>query len=674
MIRMTVYSFDVFDTCLIRIYADPRDLLLELGSKYLGLKQCIPSLTAAHIADARLQAEKMARTAPDNNREDVTLEAIYSTLEEQFPGQLDTRLLMQLELDLERKSLYPVKSTLQRVQQLSNANERIIYISDTYLSADFIQEVLATHGFHGSSNLYVSGETGLLKRTGNLFRYVLECEGIKARQLHHFGDNKRTDYLVPGLLGVHCDHLHNTRLNRYEKYTPDREADTLTISRINGISRLQRVDTINRDAMSNGISRLAGDVIGPLLTAYMAWVVRDALKRDVRRLYFVARDGQVLFRIATAMSGFMDVPECRYLYGSRHAWFLPSITTESAENPGWLNIRGMSTAPVDILSRLDLSVDDVSHLLQEPPWIDYDLHAQLESADLDAFCRIFIHPDVQALIQKKSCRTRQAALDYFRQEGLLDDVRWSLVDIGWLLNCQVALKRILGNVDPGRHVHGYYLGVNRHYSRECSSDEFTPFIMYSTDKHDNNNWVFKRHAIVTIEDVFTMADHPHVTGYREEDGRMVPEFNKVMNSPDHQQMVNELHMAITCYAKRIAAETFIHDDPDVFIDFALTNAGMYFTEPEREDILPIRHIYTSFEQCHDIHHQRKLVEKLNVVDLLRVIRYELSGKNIMYNNPSHIWLAGSVVLSDNLVRLIFYIMKYINRYLVRPVKSVLQSV
>ena len=51
-------------------------------------------------------------------------------------------------------------------------------------------------------NVYVSSEYALTKLTGNLFKKVLEIEGVKANEVLHLGDNLRSDWFRPKLIGM----------------------------------------------------------------------------------------------------------------------------------------------------------------------------------------------------------------------------------------------------------------------------------------------------------------------------------------------------------------------------------------------------------------------------------------------------------------------------------------
>ena len=51
-------------------------------------------------------------------------------------------------------------------------------------------------------NGYVSSEYALTKRTGKLFKKVLELESVKSKEVLHLGDNLRSDWFRLKLIGV----------------------------------------------------------------------------------------------------------------------------------------------------------------------------------------------------------------------------------------------------------------------------------------------------------------------------------------------------------------------------------------------------------------------------------------------------------------------------------------
>ena len=51
-------------------------------------------------------------------------------------------------------------------------------------------------------NVYVSSEYALTKRTGKLFKKVLELESVSPNEVLHIGDNLRSDVIRPRLIGM----------------------------------------------------------------------------------------------------------------------------------------------------------------------------------------------------------------------------------------------------------------------------------------------------------------------------------------------------------------------------------------------------------------------------------------------------------------------------------------
>ena len=50
--------------------------------------------------------------------------------------------------------------------------------------------------------MYVSSEYALTKRTGKLFKKVLELESVSPNEVLHIGDNLMSDFLRPRQCGI----------------------------------------------------------------------------------------------------------------------------------------------------------------------------------------------------------------------------------------------------------------------------------------------------------------------------------------------------------------------------------------------------------------------------------------------------------------------------------------
>lgn len=183
-----IISFDVFDTLIIRGVLFPTDVFNNLSLD--------PTFKSK-----RIEAEKRARA--ESGKEDITLEEIYKVL---MPTASDEALrqAMEREIEAELKVCKANKAALDFFSQVRESGKRIIIISDMYLDCSTISTLLQNCGYNlNGVNVYVSSEYGLTKRSGNLFKKVLEdLEIVSSSEVLHIGDNLRSDWFRPKLIGM----------------------------------------------------------------------------------------------------------------------------------------------------------------------------------------------------------------------------------------------------------------------------------------------------------------------------------------------------------------------------------------------------------------------------------------------------------------------------------------
>lgn len=199
-----IYSFDVFDTVLTRSIANPKDLFrimqLRLPDEFPDLNPIL--FKAFH--GVRVWAEFKARRL--SSREDILLHEIYSVIGKWFNLRDEEQLeLMDFEMHIEEQALTPVVGAVSHVHN-RRSNAQVVFISDMYLPLDFIRGVLMRRGIaEECDKVYISGEYGLTKGSGRLFKQVLSELEITPTQLTHLGDNPVSDFLVPKSLGINFD-------------------------------------------------------------------------------------------------------------------------------------------------------------------------------------------------------------------------------------------------------------------------------------------------------------------------------------------------------------------------------------------------------------------------------------------------------------------------------------
>lgn len=219
VLKMRVFSFDVFDTVITRTVLHPKDVFCllqqrletlgggEPGTGWLGVQAPdaqglnLPRQLSGCFWGARVWSEFLARRS--TGADDITLALIYQTMSCTF-GLADavSERLLSAELEVESEVLVPIDGA-QRLVDHARQTGPVVFISDMYLPAGFIQWILERSGlFLPGDRLYVSGELGLSKVSGKLFRHVLDDLGIQPGQLVHCGDHPLSDGRVPRALGV----------------------------------------------------------------------------------------------------------------------------------------------------------------------------------------------------------------------------------------------------------------------------------------------------------------------------------------------------------------------------------------------------------------------------------------------------------------------------------------
>jgi FMN phosphatase YigB (HAD superfamily) len=373
----TLLSCDVFDTVLTRRIGSPAALFLILG-KRLATKGLIRSSPEA-FARTRIEANRRARA---NAGRGMGLADIY--LELQFTlglSDADREAIRAEEVALESELLVPVPGAADRLRRAREAGMAVAFLSDMYLDSAFIRSQLARHDMIAAGDgCYVSCEEGCGKGDGRAYRVMAMRESVDLGNVVHRGNDPRADVSAARSVGVTAEPFLAGNLNRFEAVLETHSYPTEGLSSVMaGASRLARLSVPAPDGRQTALRDVAASVGGPVLVSYVLWVLLRARDRGIRRLYFMARDGYLLMRVARSLIQALGLDcEARYLHGGIKAWDIP--TTEGVSGA---NLFG------------------------------------------------------------EAAERRQDALSYFRQEGVFDGSAWALVDLGWSGRLPGAMDRIL---------------------------------------------------------------------------------------------------------------------------------------------------------------------------------------------------------------------------------------
>lgn len=453
--RYPIVSCDIFDTALVRELARPADVLLAVGARAraCGLITC----DAAAFRVFRLAAEDAAREAArDAGHDEVRISEVYEYLAAQGLVS-DPVAAAALEFATERTVCRPVPA-LRDTLATAAPGQRLIFLSDSILPGAWLATLLAENGFGGACEVISSADARRSKASGRLFAWLLAHLGVAARDIIHLGDNPVSDIAHARAHGL------ATHLLRHRAAPPEDEAvaaGDVTLRLLHSRRRAPRPAPVGRRAGGDvggaeGGEKPLAHYISLLMLGFALFVLAEARRLGIRRIYFTARDGYLPLAIARRIAAKRGDPvELHYLEVSRQSIVLPGL----GDDPKALAEALAHTVSGDrlaaILAPLGVAAETVAPLLAGLGFDPARIVEDEVGLCLAAAERLIATQP--ALISAALAARREAALGYLAGEDFLVPGRRMIVDIGWHGSIQRHLARLAGLADED--LFGCYLGL-----------------------------------------------------------------------------------------------------------------------------------------------------------------------------------------------------------------------
>lgn len=581
-----VLSLDVFDTALTRASGPPQALFLLLGNR-LGAKGMIDG-TPEVFARRRARAEADVWHREGGLDACVVLEDFYRELVRLFdldPGTIPA--LVDEELALEAALLRGNPRVRRLVERHRERGGRTIFVSDTYFDRDFIEQQLRREGLwvEGASVIASSDYEGS-KSHGQLFDVALQATKVAPKRMVHAGDNPHSDVVAARRKGLRARPLPDGRLNRYEELLASGMWETGGMSAgLAGASRLVRLHTPAASSREVAIRDVAAGVAAPCLVAYVLWLLRQARRQGLDRLYFVARDGQVMAEVASILIERLGLDlEVAYLYASRASVNLAAMFDLGEEDLAWVERDVPELSPRGVLALLDVAWHDVATAMArlgiEPdaPPGSSDARRALEAVRND--------PEVGAQVLERSAERRELVDAYLAQEGLLDGSACALIDFGGVGSQMRALHLLITRAG-GKRPRLLLLGMDRPEDAGLRTPPGEPDWLQDTAcylyDHRRNLGVQRRRGFGTCVQMFCAADHGTVTGYRAQGARIVPTLSQERDEDLQTWGLATMRAAITTFTEQMILDTDLVDlDADLH-EAATRGIDLFWTTPTRAE-------------------------------------------------------------------------------------------
>ena len=488
---MKIVSFDVFDTCFTRRVAEPVEVF-DRVAQVLGLGK--------NFRFSRGEAERVA----SRKHGEATLEQIYRILGDWMGWSADIRdQVLAAELAEETRQLIPIPQILKHLEACRAAGARVVFLSDMYLPSAFLIERLQEHGFYKEGDLLlVSCEVRKSKVKGGLFSEATKLLGKE--NWHHIGNNLTADVRGAARAGIKGTHFPEGNLTAHESrlLAWSKEGEPLGAAWASA-ARQARIALGPLKKQEHEVASVAAGVAAPLLVAYVAWLCDRAAHHGLTRLYFLARDGQILMDLFMQIAAAKGLSiEARYLHVSRIALRFPRQFPMSDEESAGV-FQANDTLPVTVIAlRLGISEIELRQLLP----LDCQQIANIPKRKVPACQRALAAARACTVLNPIAAERVRLLESYLRQEGLMGSGTYGIVDLGWAGSLQLGLHKALTSTLDSPEIRGFYLGLCHLPSTELKAEAFA--YDYRDDEPQSLEW------LTMLAELFTQADHGSTLGFQ----------------------------------------------------------------------------------------------------------------------------------------------------------------
>ncbi len=608
--KTKLFSFDIFDTCFIRTCGDPINVIYLLAKKVLGENTDFSMINDFVLI--RRKGEECARKILTNKqKEEITLKEIYQFCNFHNLTELDNDSIMQNELEIEDEVLLPIYETKKRIEQLHIKGDTIAYISDMYLPKEFIIKKLKDYNYYVDEKLvFVSSDIKKTKESGNLFRYIQKELIIEYNNWRHIGDNKLSDYKIPKELGIRAK-LVKFDYNIYEKKAINLCLDDgdLFNSYPYSLCRALRLSNQNNPQLL-----FASEFIAPIFVPYTYYILCDARDRGIEHLYFIARDGYILYLIAQLFISHFPNIQLHYLYASRKSLYLPGIEQLSYDT-------------IKDIVPLDKGIQGILYALQMEDF-DYSHLAITGLSCLEILKLLLEDKTFVENLNKQYNEQCDLCARYFIQEGL-SYAKCAIVDVLGSRRCHQFINSILRrNHMP--EVFAYYYEVT--HQRIIDSSKYSSMNFQERNIHSKT---YHHVSQPLCEQYFCITNQQRTIGYKNINNTIEPIFEEdPINNLYKEKIFNANKMILLAYATHFIKHPVTN--PVLCIKRTQLCLNMFYHNPQKEYLEAFNGFF-----CTDGNTKYELLQKKKLI-------YTIFRHNMFFR-----WKEGNIVYnSGRLYRLI----------------------
>lgn len=496
-------SVDVFDTVLSRRVVGDRSIFWITGTALAAEGSWAGS--AADFVDAR---RKAARARPNG-----TLEEIYA--EHPLASRCRPGTGPRAEAAAERQLGIPVEGSQLALRRLRDAGHDLVFVSDMHLSRPQLLACLVGVGIEvGADDLVISSEIGASKWDGSLFPLLKNGEPAID---WHIGNDLWSDVAMAERAGVRAMPLKVAEPTELEMLM-EGPAGSVGAA-IAGAARMGRWSAGQPDAVGAALRETGADVAGQCLIAFLLWIRDECRSSGISQVVFLARDGELPFRLALAMpADHWDGLELQYLQGSRRLWSVAAaavigvrewLRAGTADDSSFVRQDQHAIPWGSLLARITLTPED---LIDHPTLAALPLEQPLPPSHDRAWRSLLADQQIHERISSRASEQYENLRQYLLDGGISAGTM-AVVDVGWRGQLAWHISTVLRAVTGDAPVHLHFGGVN--VAPEASQIDIRRFAF------DDSVTPPPFPDVVSCVETFTASGHARAHGLeRDADGRV----------------------------------------------------------------------------------------------------------------------------------------------------------
>lgn len=443
MVRFKKYkyiSFDLFDTLIKRDVEKPTDVF-KIVENIINKSE---SEIIENFSIKRRNAE--INLYPKKVNEEITLDEIYANFSESYNQELLSKY--KLEEENTEISLCTFNLNIKDIyDQAVKSGSKILITTDIYLSEKVIRSILDNNNIK-YDYLFISSEIKLKKKTKNLFKYILKKLNIKENEIIHIGDNFKSDYLNPKLLGIRSIKIKNKISNvAFENNNSSFEYRCLKKFINNRIHKYL-----------DFYKKIGYETLGPLLYGFCMWLNNELKEKSISDILFFSRDGLIIKKAFEEL--FDKKYNSKYFYASRRALIIPNLCESKNIDDIFSNFSLPKEIKINsLINKVGLEIDN--NMIKKIKDNCFSFEESINRDDIynkESHIYRFLS-DILETIKFNSANEKKYRNEYFLNN--LCDIKNSklaIVDIGWFGNMQNNFEKH-PDLYNNKEVYGYYVGL-----------------------------------------------------------------------------------------------------------------------------------------------------------------------------------------------------------------------